>query len=256
MRILLIASLTTLLLAGCSSLAVVTKLPTGEWSVMEGKNNRLRAKLSVTPVPLPQQITYSPFDTCVYRGLAVDLDGQPMEFEREVALRQVEDRLLIAYVDRGATSTALIDRRGKLIDFNTVQLDGFRSNAETFPPYAAAKSVALRRQPHVFAHAINELKLAYPHFDTGQRHVDSVVAVVTDEDDRPWAHFVYRGLTTHNGVTAAVLDLTKPDRMDVRGPRLTIGFSVVDITRGIPLIYVFDSGSVARLRVELAHCTR
>lgn len=256
MRVWLAAVLSVLILSGCGSLAVMHMLPTGEWSVMSYEYTRLRTQLNVSPVYLPKQIAYRPVESCVYRGQSVDQTGRLTSFERTVALRPVEDRLLITQVHDGITSTALITQDGRLLDFNTVQLDGYRTTSETFPAYAAAESRALRSRPHIFAHAINELKLAFPHYSTGSLRPGGVIASVTDEYDRHWAQFVYRGLTTYNGVSAAVLDLTKTDQGNTRGPRLTIGFTIVDIALGIPLVYVMDSGSVARLRVELTHCAR
>lgn len=256
MRVVLAGALFALVLSGCGSLATVRMLPTGEWSVMNGENTRLRAQLEVSPVPLREQINYSPVKNCVFSGQSVDRTGRPTVFEREVTVRPVEDRLLITQFDNGITSTALIAQDGTLLDFNTVQLDGYRTTSETFPAYAAAESRALRQRPHIFAHVINELKLAYPQYAAGGLQPDRVVATVTDEGNRPWAQYVYRGLTEINGVTAAVLDLTKVAEDDPRRSRITIGFNLVDLGRGLPILYVMDSGSAVRLRVERIHCAR
>jgi len=253
MKTVLLVVVATIVLAGCASFAPVRMLPTGEWSIMDADNTRRRARLIITPVALPHQIAYSPTERCFYRVVSIGYAGRTASFEREVAVRTVHDRYLITHRQSGIASTALIGKDGRLFDFNTVQFDGSRTNSETFPAYASAQSRALREQPHVFAHFINELKIAYPHYATERRQVGSVVATVTDENGRPWAQYVYRGLTNNNGVTAAVLDLTKVREGDAGGG-FVIGFNVVDLSRALPVLYVVDTGSATKLVVERTQC--
>ena len=242
---------TTLFLNGCGTVAVSRLLPNGERSIMSAENTRVRAQLAVRPVPLPFPITYGPVARCSYEGVETDLAGRSIFFERDISVRQVQERLLISYRQGKSDSTALISQSGELIDFNTVQLDGTQTNTETFPAYAATRSIALRRRPHVFTHAINELKLAFPHYTSDRVRVGSVVAIVTDENGRPWAEYVYRGMVDFDGSRSAVLDLTK--WLD-RSTRLTIGFNIVDLADGLPRLYVFDSNASHSLKVKLQRC--
>ena len=84
-------------------------------------------------------------------------------------------------------------------------------------------------------------------------HVGDWVAILPGEDLNPWAAWRFVGLTTYQGTQAAVLDLrrTMPAHVE-RGPIL-IGYNVVDLRNGLPLLVVLDAGS--HIRTELEGCT-
>jgi hypothetical protein len=195
-----------------------------------------RSRLPVAAVPVAR-LSYAPIEGCGYRAVITDPGRRYDDHGQELTVRPVRDRLLVTLAGGGQTSTALIGGDGRLFDFN-LGGPGPPANAETWPALAKARAAALRSAGASDPHVLNHLAVLFPHYSVAMLNPGATVASVPDESGQPWARFVYRGTTSHQGRDGLLLDL-------VRGAgtgEQTVGFSLVDARAMIPQLLVLDSG--------------
>jgi hypothetical protein len=168
------------------------------------------------------------------------------EYKVRVSIRTVKGRLLLVMTsDNGSISSASIDPLGKLYDFN-IATDGpefERSNPGTAGQVATQilqrdQSIGVRK------HILNEISLEIPEYERAPQRPGDTVGHVRSEDGMDWANFVYRGVTSYNGMQAALFDIEYigPHDHPEYGPPL-VGFIIVDAQTAMPILLAFKSGT-------------
>jgi hypothetical protein len=151
----------------------------------------------------------------------------------------VRDRLLVTSTIGAEQSTALISAAGQRFDFNAADASGSRLTPEEFS--------RLRGQSRP---QMNNIDLYIPTYITSTAYPGQVVAWLRDSAGTVQAAFVYKGLVTYNSREALLLDLAIVH--DGRTPDRTIGFSIVDRSRALPML--FAATGRPSIRVEQVEC--
>lgn len=252
----LLAGLT--LLAILNACAPVTRMKDGSYSQLQPENTALRESLAVRPPATALTITYRVVRECIYRDSSVLLVGRNADTDAILKMRAIRDRIQILYTRAGqATDTALIYSNGRLSDFNigdTVTGRRGTPEAEPFEKALAVQRVKAANPRAPGVHVLNDFSLLTPAYITTAFRVGAEVARVEDESGTLWARYIFAGVSTYKGVNAAVLDLRRdvPDGREY-GPVL-VGFNIIDLNNGLPLLYVLNSGS--NIRIEQKECRR
>jgi hypothetical protein len=202
----------------------------------------------VATVPVARQPN-GPIEGCSYRTVITDPAGRHADRSQELTLRPVRDRLLLSLAGGGRTSTALIGSDGRMFDFN-LGGPGAAMNAETWPALARQRADELRAAKSRDPHVINELAVLFPHYGAAVLNPGATVATVQHESGQPWARFVYRGTTSHDGREMLLLDLVRDAG---RAGQQTVGFSLVDARRMIPRLLVLDSSYKIHFEQQRCH---
>lgn len=207
-----------------------------------------RLQPSALPAPRPP---YRGIDGCTYRAVTTDAQGKYASRTFELAMRRARDRLLVSMANGGLTSSALVGTDGKLYDYNLAGA-GQPLNADTFPAYAKRRAAALKPVHGADSHVINELALYFPHYSGVRLVPGETAATIPDENGRPWARYVYRGTAVEAGRPVFVLDLLRrSDAKPQQGER-TIGFSLVDRERMLPLLMIMES--IQKVHLQQVRC--
>jgi hypothetical protein len=205
-------------------------------------------QLSALPAPRP---AYREIGGCAYRAVTTDAQGKYGSRTFDLAIHRARDRLLVGMANGGLNSTALIGPNGELYDFNLAGA-GQPLNADTFPAYAKRRAAALKPVHGADSHVINELALYFPHYSGVRLVPGETAATIPDENGRPWARYVYRGTALHAGRPVLVLDLLRrSDAKPQQGER-TIGFSLVDRERMLPLLTIVEA--IQKIHLQQVRC--
>ena len=232
------------MLSGCQG---VTTLPDGQISSMHGINSRLRGQLAITSIEPQIARAYEPVKGCSYRVEVRELYQPPKEGGLVLSMKAVKNRVLVVLRDDyNNLSSYLISKRGKLYDFNEVidHSNPERVTSDNYKEVANSKLAKLKatRDPrYVAPHIINEFSLLIPEYTVTSMRVGDTVAVVSSEDGALWGEYKFRGETYFGGIRAGVLDLV---RTQVKYGATVVGFSIVDLNTMLPLVVVFDEGSM------------
>jgi hypothetical protein len=228
------------LLAGCQ-----TTSPGGAPSALGKANRTFFKRLSVAPVAIARP-SYTVVTGCSYRSAAGDA-GHRASPMLDVSIIRAKDRLLVRIVGGGTLSTALIGRDGALFDFN---LSGFESPAtpDTFPALARRRAAALRRVQGADSQVVNDLALILPPYSAASIRPGDTVSSIVDENGRPWARYVYRGLARYEGREVLVLDLLRRSEIRPQAGERTIGFNLVDRARMLPALLVVEGAGKRHLQ--------
>ncbi|MDB5698982.1 MAG: hypothetical protein JWN69_1786 [Alphaproteobacteria bacterium] len=218
----------------------------GRPSAVSKPNQAFLRRLGVSALPAPRP-AYGAVDGCSYRAVGNDMQGKYGSRTFELSVRRARDRLLVSMTNGGLTSTALIGPDGKLFDFNLAGA-GQPLNADTFPAYAKRRAAALKPVEGADGHVVNELALYFPHYSAAQLVPGQAAATIADENDRPWARYVYRGTAVYEGRAVFVLDLLRRSAAKPQQGERTIGFSLVDRQRMLPLLLILESTQKIHLR--------
>jgi hypothetical protein len=205
-------------------------------------------QLSAVPAPRP---AYGAIDGCSYRAVTTDAQGKYGSGTFELAMRRARDRLLVSMAQGGATSTALIGSDGKLYDFNLAGA-GQPLNADTFPAYAKRRAAALKPVHGADSHVVNELALYFPDYSVVRLVPGETAATIPDENGGIWARYVYRGTALLAGRPVFVLDLLRrSDAKPQQGER-TIGFSLIDRERMVPVLTIVEA--IQKIHLQQVRC--
>jgi hypothetical protein len=241
------AALAALLLSACQT---GPAFQGGPPSAVSKPNQAFLRSLQLSPVPA-ERPSYRGIDGCTYRAVTTDSQGKYASRTFELAMRRARDRLLVSMANGGLTSTALIGADGKLYDYNLAG-SGQPLNADTFPAYAKRRAAALKPVHGADSHVINDLALYFPDYSGVRLVPGATAATIPDENGRPWARYVYRGTALHAGRPVFVLDLLRrSDAKPQQGER-TIGFSLVDRERMLPLLIVVES--IQKIYLQQVRC--
>lgn len=227
-------------------------LPDGQLSIMSKESSRLRAQLAITSTaPLGMPLIYHPVESCSFREVRMLYYETPTDSLVKLSVRAVDKRLQVVLDrDKGAMSNYLISNRGKLYDFNAIDL----STSEQVTPdnYKAVSQQKLIKMKalleshytspsHTSPHPINEFSLVIPEYTAISLGTETRAALIPSIDGIPRAGYEYRGTTFFDGVRAGVFDLVRYHPMNpLYGPPV-IGFSIVDLSTTLPLLVVLDS---------------
>jgi hypothetical protein len=234
-------------LAACQN---VTKLPDGQFSIMVAANNKLRSELMVAPNIPQSPFNYRAVKSCIYSGSTPDETGAIKSTHTELSIKASQNRFLVVANEDGKVTTALIQRNGKIDDFNGIVSNGQRVTADSFGNYASQRLAEDRNKNLNNAHVLNTISVVLPEYANAPRRVGDAVAEVKVEDGSMWATYYYKGTTQYRNTAAYVLDLER-----ISGgmqDRIVVGFDVVDSKTMLPLLLVLDSG--ASSRIEQTSC--
>ena len=244
--------LSMLLVVGCAPLI---SLPDGRSSGMSADNTAARVALGGSTRPGSASFSYRPVRTCSF----TETKSSSLTPERTAQIswteRPVADRLQVVLVrDSDPPATYLLSRTGHIYGFNGPSaLDPTRRiNNDNETSNSQETIQKTTREAGVFhgaIHTINDFTLYMPEFRPGQIGVGQTAAIITTEDDgKLWASYVFMGVLDYNGTPAALLDLTrKMPGLESRGGIL-VGYSVVELRTGLPLLTAFDAGSHNKLQ--------
>ena len=242
-RLKLVAAFGCLILAaGCQTMP---RIPGSGVSALDAHYTQLRQTLAVSAVPFPRNAAYVPF-RCNYRAQVQAMGSSVSSTQPAVTVTPVRDRLLVTITDGANTSTALIGTAGHLYDFNMANfLGGGRYDSGTYQQVARQWQQATGSSS-----VINEFTLVFPQYVIQRPSPGQAASHVVNQDNVVWAKYIYQGLTTYNGVQAALFDLTVPAGYN---DTAVVGFSLVDTTTMAPVLTVVRAGST--LQFERVGCT-
>jgi hypothetical protein len=241
----LLSSLSACLMAPLGGPAS-TQLAFGGVSAMDADATQLRNELTINPTPIYTPLRYAPVAECRYAVEEISLAGPLPDRDMTLSLRPVRDRLLATFASSGLTSTALISVNGRIHDFNGRVFSGAGSNSDNFGQVADT----MRRSNAQINAVLNDFSIFLPEFSAAPYSPGSIASVVRSDRGEIWATYVYRGMVDIKGRPGALLDIIRGDGSNAGQP--TIGFSIVDRQRGIPLLMTFQAGSL--VRVNLRSC--
>ncbi len=236
-----LAFLACIAASGCAQLST---LPDGQKSFMSPANNAARAALPIAPTPTA--LSYRAPAVCQYASRQKSID-QPAE-QKAIALtiRPVADKLSIVETSAGQTvASVLIDRSGKLLDYNSIPTTRGATGRYTPETAAAMNAQMLQSTARSHAasnpHALNEASLKYPEYISASLQPGQTAGFVLQEDRAVWGTYFYRGMTTYQGRPGALLDLQRVAAGS--NPAYLVGYDIVDPATGLPLLAVLDSGA-------------
>jgi hypothetical protein len=239
-----LALLSAALLGACQ-----TTSPGAAPSALGRADRALFKRLAVTPAAIARP-SYTVVAGCSYRSAAGDADrygNAPVD----VSVIRARDRLLVRIAGGRTLSTALIGSDGSLFDFN---LSGFGSPAtpDTFAALARQRAAVLRPTRGADSHVVNDFALILPHYSALSIRPGDTVSSIADENGRPWARYVYRGLARYEGREVLVLDLLRRSEASPQAGERMIGFNLVDRARMLPALLVVEGARKHRL--QQVHC--
>lgn len=194
--------------------------------------------LALRAESIPSMPRYRPVSSCQYSarmsdGITTQTDSLAL------TIRRVRDRLLVTSVVGAEQSTALISQTGRRYDFNAADNGGPRLTPEE-----------LSRVKNPNGPAMNNIDLFIPSYISGPISPGQVVSQMSDSSGTVQAAFVYRGLATFHDREVILLDLVRSSGGNDVGR--TIGFSIVDRERALPLL--FAAGGNPSMRSEQTDC--
>lgn len=222
-----------LLLAGCAPLEQQFPI----LSLVSNSSPRPPA-LNLRPEIIPTLPHYRPVRLCRYSSRMAAGFGSSQQDTLTITVRRVRDRLLVTSVSGADQSTALISSLGQRYDFNAADASGGRLTPKSF---AGTEG---ERGPQM-----NNIDLFIPPYGPGPASPGQTVSSLRDSGGAVRAVFVYRGVTTFHDRPALLMDL-----MISSGGTTgrTVGFSIVDRERGLPLL--FAAAGRPSIRAEQVDC--
>lgn len=194
--------------------------------------------LVLRPEAIPALPRYRAVSLCRYSGRMSD--GLHTQSDAQtITVRRVRDRLLVTSTIGSEHSTALISQSGHRYDFNAADATGLRLTPEEF---RAAQGQG--------GPGMNNMDLYIPAYISGGAQPGQIVSVLRDGTGTVQAAFVYRGLATFQNREAILLDLVRSSGGADIGR--TIGYSIVDRARALPLL--FEAAGNPSIRAEQIDC--
>ena len=235
----LLPVLMALLAAACGDL---NRLPDGQLSFLSPENKAARAALQISPVSAA--ISYRPVSSCTYADATVLIGGQSGSSQVAVAVRAAGVRLeLVETFPDGNIQTSLMDRAGRVYDYNGLQASGGVGGRVTPENQALVSQHVVQDASKVTSAPVNGLNkflYTFPAYVRPSLLVGQDAAYLSTLDGAPWGVFVYRGLTSFQGRQAILLDLVKTPSA-INSAYVT-GYDLVDPDTGLPLLNVMDGG--------------
>jgi hypothetical protein len=187
---------------------------------------------------IPALPRYRAVSLCRYNGRMSD--GMHTQSDSQtITVRRVRDRLLVTSVIGSEQSTALISQLGQRFDFNAADAAGPRLTPDEFGKVQGESGPGM-----------NNMDLYIPPYISGPAQPGQIVSVLRDGTGTVQAAFVYRGLATFQNREAILLDLVRSSSGADIGR--TIGYSIVDRARALPLL--FEAAGNPSIRVEQIEC--
>jgi len=238
-------------LAGCGTTQTARRpvaINGGTMSAMHESHTRERNALPLQPAQLQNSPRYAPMQACTYHSVHAPVMGPAAASRMSVTVRPVRDRYLITMINEHGTGTVLLGPGGRLHDFNIFDITTqSRFTSENYRRLAQQQQDKTESVSGAPADIINSVSAMFPEYIPAIRTPGSPAAFLPDARGVLWATYFYRGVTTHKGRAAAVLDLVR----DVPGasglPGDTVGFSVVELSTMMPLLVVVDAGFIFRM---------
>jgi hypothetical protein len=249
----------SLVLSGCT--AVVTRLPDGYFSTMGSFANIDRSQVS-SPQPESLRIRHKPTSAPVhYKMTARKVGGAFLSTDYDLDVKQVEDSFLLTLSQQNMqniVSTVLISIDGRLLDYNWHSFiadsteknrtpENYATNAEKAKSHIPTFADGLNGLIAINPHTINEVSVIFPTYLKTEQITNDTVAYVVSDDGKIWASYSYRGVVEIQGQKGALFDLLRV-RGDLASEPVIVGFNIIDIDDGLPILCDFSSGSEFQFR--------
>ncbi len=182
---------------------------------------------------------YRPVRSCTYNA-----GYGPQKSTQSISVQSVRDRLLVTSDDNaGGRSTALISGNGHRYSFNVVGRNGAHISSDRWAGQASADGGPV----------MNNMDLFMPEYIPGQKDLGDVISFINDSRGSPRAAFVYMGAGIYQGREVLLLKLVMNPTSIRPDLSHSVGFSLVDRSRGLSIMLsVFRSPNI---RLTLQGCS-
>ena len=222
-------------------------LPDGQRTVMGSNSSIQRSSLAIKKTQYSSPLVYASDINCEYKETSKEFgSSESSVYSINLSITSVGDKSLVVMEYLGKyKSTALIDPRGKLIDFNFIDpKDGKRTTSETYQERIGEQRSSLDESLRSRAQFVNPFSLFMPEFHKiSQLSVNKSVANITMEDGQNWGEYVYRGLSQYNGRSVIVLDLVRIPPTLSDSTAVLYGYNLIDAETKLPVLTVLDAGT-------------
>lgn len=241
------AVLCLVILTGCVALHRVE----GVWTGLNGELLDLRNSFVVQPERLKHPPKYAPVESCNYR-VDVVRDGRSLDpISFPLTIKSVRDRLLVSYEYGSPASTAIIDTRGRIHDFNFVDVFfGDRWDSESLPNKISKLRQSLGPEPGW----LNQIQLLFPELNSRALLPGDRLGVLHDVGKGSvWGHYVYRGRSIVAGRSAIMGDVLRSSPA-LNGQPFNYGFGLFDEDTFVPLLVIFMLAPDSYIKVQRTEC--
>lgn len=244
----LLGAAAILVLTGCSREAVRQEPPPPR-SMLDAEAEQLRTRLRPEAVPLKGSLWYRPVARCRFvEARSPGTAGNPAT----MTVKPLANRLLLTKIAGKDVSTVLLDRQGKLYDYNIIDPVTRRRVTPESSAADARRRPASPRGGAIAASASRGV-VWLPEFKAASAAPGDTIATVVADDGSIWGRYVYRGGVTYRNSPGAVVDIVREPGGPHKSGAVLAGFTIINLRTMLPLLHVLSDGSGYRLeQVECA----